>query len=78
MRQDGEMHFRENRGSRRKAEGKQQKVLVRGYFEAENSICKDRREKNAFAAAQQESDSVDDGLETWEKHEKGTGRGGKC
>lgn len=51
MRQSGEIHFRVGRGSRRKVQGKQQKVLVRQYFEAEKSICRDRREKNAFAAA---------------------------
>lgn len=74
-RQDGETHSRKNRGSGRKAKGKQQKAWVRGYFEAEKSICKDRREKNTIAAARQESDSQDDGLETWETHGKGTGRG---
>ena len=72
MRQDGEMHFRKSRESRRKAKGKQQKAVARGSFEAEKSICKDRREKNAFAAARQEGDSEGDGLETWEKHGKGT------
>lgn len=77
MRQDGEMPFRESRGSRRKAEGKQQKASARGYFEAEEAIRKDRREKNAFAAAWQESDSEGDGLETREKLGKGTGWG-KC
>lgn len=51
MRQSAEMHFRVGTGSRRKAQGKQQKVLTRGYLEAEKSICRDRREKNAFAAA---------------------------
>lgn len=35
VRQDGEMHFRESKGSRRRAEGKQQAALARGYFEAE-------------------------------------------
>lgn len=50
-RQSAEMHFRVGRGSRRKAQGKQQKVLTRGDFEAEKSICRDRREENAFAAA---------------------------
>lgn len=48
--QNGEMHFRVGRGSRRKAQGKQQKVLMRP-LEAKKSICRDRREKNAFAAA---------------------------
>lgn len=75
MRQDGEMPFRESRGSRRKAEGKQQKASARGNFEAEEAIRKDRREKNAFAAAWQESDSEGDGLETREKLGKGTGWG---
>lgn len=65
IRQDGEMCFRENIGSRRKSKGKQQKALARGYFEAEKSICRDRREKNASAAARQESDSGNDGLESW-------------
>lgn len=51
MRQSGEMHSRVGRGSRSKVQGKQQKVLARRYFEAEKSICRDRREKNAFAAA---------------------------
>lgn len=44
------MHFRVGRGSRRKAQGKQQKVLMRP-LEAKKSICRDRREKNAFVAA---------------------------
>lgn len=35
VRQDGEMHFRESKGSRRRAEGKQQAASARGYFEAE-------------------------------------------
>jgi len=64
------MHVREKRRSRRKAEGKQQKALAREYFEAEKSICEDRRQKNAFAAAWQESDSEGD---SWEKHGKGMG-----
>lgn len=50
LRQNGEMHFRVGRGSRRKAQGKQQKVSMRP-LEAEKSICRDRRQKNAFAAA---------------------------
>lgn len=76
VRQDGETPFRESRGSRQKAEGKQQKASARGYCEAEKAIRKDRREKNAFAAAWQESDSEGDGLETREKLGKGMGGGG--
>lgn len=34
-RQDGEMHFRENRKSRQRAEGKQKMTLVRGHSEEE-------------------------------------------
>lgn len=66
-RQDEKMHFGEKRESRQRAKGKEKTTLARGHSEGEKSICKDRKEKNAFAAARQQSDSEDGGLE---KHGK--------